>query len=79
VDNTPYDMAMTLKIEFYSGDTNLATFSAGGPLFRNGKTQYYDRTGKFQQSIRKLTERQKTPNHAGRLRPPPWFLRRCAP
>jgi hypothetical protein len=64
VDNTPYDTAMTLKIEFLAGDTNLATISAGGPLFRLGKTQYHDRTGKFQQAIQKLTERSKAPNQA---------------
>ena len=64
VDNTLYDTAMTLKIEFYSGDTNLATFAAGGPLFRCGKTQYHDRTGKFLHAVRKLTERNKTPNQA---------------
>ena len=62
MDNTLYDTAMTLKIEFYSGDTNLATFSAGGPLFRSGKTQYYDRTGKFRQAVQKLTDRNKDPN-----------------
>jgi hypothetical protein len=63
-DNTLYDTAMPLKIEFFAGDTNLATFSAGGSLFRHGKTQYHDRTGKFRQAMGKLTERSKTPNQA---------------
>ncbi len=64
IDNTLYDTAMALRVEFFSNDTQLATVSAGGSLFQLGKVQYFDRTGKFQEVIRKLIGRTKTPNQA---------------
>ncbi len=64
IDNTLYDTAMTFRIEFFSNVTKVATVSAGDSLFRIGASQYHDRTGKFQEVIRKLTGRNKTPSLA---------------
>jgi hypothetical protein len=62
VDNTLYDTAMTLRLEFFCNDTSLVSVSAGGPLFRLGKNQYYERSGTFQEVIQRLIERDKAPN-----------------
>ena len=71
VDNTLYDTSMTLRMEFSRNSINLLTIrlSAGGSLFRLGKTQYRDRTGRFQEIIRGLTERSKEPTAGFRVRP----------
>jgi hypothetical protein len=57
VDNTLYDTAMALTLQFYDNDVLMITIAAGGPFFRLGNNQY--RSEQFQKSIGALTSRKK--------------------